>query len=184
MTFWIFFCQAIAIYEAAIITMGTFCNPIVFYVAFRKRNDNPSFLFMMFLSMSDFVSMYWWNLTHVIEAFWSFDLQNYDVYYCRFMTFFQMVSLQASAWILVTISIERYISVVVVNWKNVFNSRKAYLCASIVVITILTLNIHILFTYGHERLIENSTIRVECYPTPDVPSSQIMGKWPKVNLFL
>ena len=98
--------KIIAIYNLLMIIFGTLGNLLVFYVGVLHRKNN-TFLFLIFLSMSDMVSLYFWNLNHFVQPFWDIDLQNIDFYFCKIMQFCQFSSFQLSGWFLVMISFDR-----------------------------------------------------------------------------
>ncbi len=178
---WLLMSKIVAIYEISIIILGTFGNAFVFYVGYRNRTTSPTFLFLMFMSIADLVSMYWWNLSHFIEPFFFIDIQNYNFYLCKFLSFFQFTSLQISAWILVLISVERYFSVHIVSWKQAyFGYRTALITVSALSLALIAINAHVLFTFAYIR-IKNGTQTVQCYSTPDVPSTAIMNDWQIVS---
>jgi hypothetical protein len=173
--------KIVAIYEISIIILGTFGNAFVFYVGYRNRASSNTFLFLMFMSIADIISMYWWNLSHFIESFFLIDIQNFNLYLCKCMSFVQLTSLQISAWVLVLISVERYFSVHFVSWKQAyFRYQTALITVSILSLALIAINTHVLFTFGYIR-VENGTQTVQCYTTPDVPSTAIMAIWATVS---
>jgi hypothetical protein len=170
-------CKIVGVYELIVIILGTFGNLFIFYVSYPNRKDSI-FLFLLFLSISDMISLYWWNLNHFVLPFTKLDLQNYSFYYCKVINFFQFTSSQVSAWILILISFDRYLSVLIFNWKTTyFNVKRAFVTVSTLVIIIILLNIHVLFTFGHIRKIDNATEKIECYSSPDSPETYIMAEW-------
>ena len=179
---WTLLNKIVGAYELIVIIVGTFGNLFIFYVSFLNR-QNSTFLFLAFLSISDMLSLYWWNLNHFVQPFTNLDLQNFNFYYCKIMNFFQFISSQTSAWILILISFDRYFSVLILNWKiRYFYFNRALLTASVIVIVIVTINFHVLFTFGHIRKVDNITEIVECYTTPDTPESYIMADTDFVRL--
>ena len=171
-------CKLVGIYELIVIIMGTLGNLFIFYVSYINR-QNSTFLFLSFLSISDMISLYWWNLNHFVQPFTKIDLQNHNFYYCKIINFFQFTASQSSAWILILISLDRYFSVLIFNWKtSYFNFKRALFSVTLVVTLIVLLNFHVLFTFGHIRKINNGTVdKIECYSTPDSPGTFIMAEW-------
>jgi hypothetical protein len=176
--------KIIAIYDACLILFGTLGNAFTFYVAFRNRK-NTTFLFLMFLSISDCITLYWWNLNHFVRPYWDIDLQNSNYIYCKFMNFFQFTSFQLSGWMLVLISADRYFSVLLITWKTVyFKADRAFLVALITTFSIIAINFHVLITFGYVRY-ENGTRYDDCFSTPTIPSTKIMADWQIViDIFL
>lgn len=80
---------------------GTIGNILVFLVCFFRLRDQVTFIFIMFLAISDGVSLYEWNLTHFSDAFYTPNLLLDSVTKCRLLSYFQYSSLHTSAWLMV-----------------------------------------------------------------------------------
>ena len=109
----------LGIYKIFIIVAGTVGNFLIFIVCTRLK-DNTTFIFMRFLSLGDIVTLYFWNLNQLVEAIFGFDLLNFNLYYCKFLQFAQFSSLQISAWMLVLICFDRYLTISSSAWKTKF----------------------------------------------------------------
>ena len=81
---------------------GTICNLMIAIVSI-KANSNSTMVLLKYLALSDTLSLYFWNLSHFIEAIFHVDIQNYSLFTCKFGSWIQYSSLQSSAWILVSI---------------------------------------------------------------------------------
>ena len=88
------FCLGLAI-------VGTIGNTLIFFICILKLRNEVTFIFIAFLAVVDMVSLFEWNLTHFTDAFYTINLLMDTIPKCRLLAFFQMTSLQASAWLLV-----------------------------------------------------------------------------------
>ncbi len=66
-----------------------------------RLRKNKTFVFLRFLALTDLVALYFWNINHFTVVILNLDLQNYNIWLCKFGQFYQFSSLQISAWILV-----------------------------------------------------------------------------------
>ena len=91
--------KIIGAYDSALIVVGTIANLIIFVVSL-KLTQNTTFIFLLFMSVSDTVALYFWNMNHFLTAYFQIDLQNLNVYWCKIGHFYQISSLHISAWLL------------------------------------------------------------------------------------
>jgi hypothetical protein len=96
-------------YALLLILCGTISSLMSFYICIRLK-QNPTFIFLSFLTVSNIVSLYFWNLDNFLQAYLNIDLLNYDLWLCKFGSFYQFTSLQISAWLLVNITIKHLTS--------------------------------------------------------------------------
>jgi hypothetical protein len=89
-------------YALLLIIVGTISSVISFYICI-KLSKISTFVFFAFLSISDIISLYYWNLTNFINIWFNIDLLNYSYWLCKIGSYYQFTSLQISAWLLVTI---------------------------------------------------------------------------------
>ena len=95
--------KIIGIFALGLTVFGSIGNVLVFLTCILRLRDQVAFVFMAFLSVTDFLSLYEWNLTHFVDEFISSGIFLNTMAKCRLTNFFQFVSLQASAWLLVDI---------------------------------------------------------------------------------
>ena len=103
-----FIIQAISVYALILIFLGTIGNIFTFMVCIKLRKTT-TFVFLAFISVSDSLILYFWNLNHFTDTFFGIDLQNYNIYSCKFGCFLQFTSMQVSAWLLVTRNIKHFV---------------------------------------------------------------------------
>ena len=92
--------QLLGYYSLCLTIFGTIGNFIIAYVSFRTQS-NSTFILLRYLAICDTLCLYFWNISHFIESSFHLDIQNFNLFFCKFGTWIQHSSLQASAWILV-----------------------------------------------------------------------------------
>jgi hypothetical protein len=92
--------KCIGLIAIFIVVFGTIGNFLVGLVSYRLRESN-TFIFIVFLSFNDTLTLYFWNLNHFIAPFFNIDIQNYSLFVCKLGSFVQLSSQQISAWMLV-----------------------------------------------------------------------------------
>lgn len=96
------FNKILGIYALILTVFGTLANGLLLYICSRKKlRSVNTFKFFAIMSISDTICLYEWNLNHFVTIFYNFDLFFYSLFWCRFSTFMQQISLEYSAWILV-----------------------------------------------------------------------------------
>ena len=90
----------LGIYSFVLVILGTLSNVLIMFICFKAKS-NSMFPLLGYLAFSDTLSLFFWNLSHFIESSFDIDIQNFNIYLCKFGTWIQYSSLQSSAWILV-----------------------------------------------------------------------------------
>ena len=151
-----------------LLIVGTIGNLFSLIICTRKRlRAVPTFVFYSFMLVNDIISLYFWNLNHYMEQFHNFVFQKHSLWYCKIGTFIQIFTLESSSWILVLMSIERYLCSVIKTWRKVyFNSKKAIIvCVAVITFFfIFDMNLIYLVTYTPSP---NSTYSImDCISNP------------------
>lgn len=92
--------KIIGVLSLALAILGSFGNILIFLVCFIRLRAQVTFVFIMFLAITDTVTLYGWNIAHFSEAFYHENLQE-TIPTCRLLNFFQYASFHSSAWLLV-----------------------------------------------------------------------------------
>lgn len=96
------FNKILGVYALFLTIFGTIANLLSCLVCFRMRK-NTTFIFLSFMTISDLISLYWWNTNNFLKEFAQIDLLSINKYVCKAGNYLQFTALQVSAWILVTI---------------------------------------------------------------------------------
>ena len=90
-------------YSIFILVCGTLFNALILCVCLRKKMRKVNaFKFFAVISIVDTVALYEWNLSHFTNAYFHVLFSYINLTWCRLGTFMQYVSLQYSAWMLVS----------------------------------------------------------------------------------
>ena len=183
--------EIVGFYPLWLILSGTIGNLISFCICYSLRK-NTTFVFLMFITLADIATLYFWNIVSFLHAYDIMDLINYNLYSCRIGTFIQYSSLQSSAWLLVSpswqpllkiynqnfvktlslsifqvlLSLDRLSSLLRINWKRMLTPKRAIRVCFACVIAFIAFNFHILFLHG-EQLNINGTMKTFCYSIGD-----------------
>ena len=98
---WIFL-EILGIYSLLIIILGAIGNIVTILVCMRSKN-NTNFILFQYLSANNLIAVSFWSFCHFIDSQYNIDFQSYSMFICKFGSWIQFSSLQASAWILVFI---------------------------------------------------------------------------------
>jgi hypothetical protein len=154
---------SLGVYDLCLIIFSTLGNVLIILVCMRIRN-NTTFTFLRCLAISDLFTLFNWNLNGMLICLFDINLFDASIAFCKFASFVQYVTLLVSAWILVTLSFDRYFSMAWANWKTVYLTprRAGYLSAGILVF-FAAINVHVFFTYGRiVQIATNGTSLSEC----------------------
>ena len=92
----------LGIYSFLIIIFSVIGNTITLIVC-RRSKDNCTFILLQYLTVNNLIAVSYWSLAHFILSQFDLDIQSYSMFTCKFGSWIQFSSLQASAWILVFI---------------------------------------------------------------------------------
>ena len=130
-------------YQLAISVFGILGNFLALAVlAQRKMRVKTTYMYMLALSVTDVavltISILWWTGRYVnINSVW----------FCKLHLFLFYLAIHTSVWLLVSMTIERYLAVTFpLKAKAWITRRRAVLTMSTVFILTLTLNLHNLWT--------------------------------------
>ncbi|CAF1044319.1 unnamed protein product [Brachionus calyciflorus] len=153
-------------YSLMLIIIGTISNFIIFYICSKKPLRNIStFKFLSILALSDTLCLYGWNLTHFTVSYLNIDYNLIYLAICRIELFIQQTSLQYSAWILVSIALDRLLSTLNNNWSKFYtNGKQIYFYLLCVIFILCGINSPILIKIGYYSF-ENGTQILKCLAT-------------------
>ena len=93
--------EIVGVYGMWLIVFGTVGNLVTCLVCYQLRK-NTTFVFLGFISLSDIISLYYWNLKNFLNVYYAFDLSKVGILMCRIASYSQLVSLFTSTWLLVS----------------------------------------------------------------------------------
>nr|QVK45790.1 G protein-coupled receptor [Proales similis] len=175
--------KSLGMYALVLTIVGTLTGLVSIRICYRLRKT-VTFVFLTFLSATNIVSLYYWNLNVFCLHHTTFTIPQLNLKVCRIGTFVQLSTLQLSAWFLVACSVEQYLSVKINHWRTVhFKMQQAVRVSILLIIIILLLNSHMLLTYGVERQEGNQSVTY-CYSRSDIPETEMTHIWNIAHLGL
>ena len=101
--------DVICAYKVLLTVFGTLGGVLVFIVAIRLRKTT-TFVFVTFLAVTDPLTLYCWNLCNFIRIYFNYLVTEESIYGCKIVTYLAFVSMQSSAWLLVSLSLRKFSS--------------------------------------------------------------------------
>ncbi len=190
--------RILSFYSLFLTIIGTICNLTSFIVMHHKNMRKYTCMrILAILSLSDLFVLYQWNFNMFFQYNLTRpplyrDLEELSLFGCRWIGFFAFSCLQASAWLLSFLSIDRLMTIYSSWWTRIMK-REVITNAIIysIVLFIMLLNSHLVFLNGYtiyenvynETLKLNQTIeKVICYKSINDPS-YINPKWQYFHFF-
>lgn len=137
-----------------IIGVGTFGNVLTIIVLIRHMKKLTSTaMFLFTLALSDTLLLYNAPLRRWITSIWNEDIRHYTELGCKFSVYLTYTSIQFSSWLLVAVTVERFISVV---WPHRVRlgctPRNSAIVIGVLFLIIFGLNTHIFYGFGYSKL--------------------------------
>jgi hypothetical protein len=181
-----------------IIAIGFVGNTITFLV-FRlsgKFKRNSSMVYLSFVSLTDTLSLFGWNLDHFLRHNTNFVLETTNLATCRLYTFNQYFSLQSSALLLSMLCIDRFMCVV--HYPVSFLSslpfrttKTAFAWSFLIMSCVSFINSYILISAGlyvnattHDPSSNVSTYKVELSCYMYASGFQFFPIWERVHMVI
>jgi hypothetical protein len=137
------------------------------------------------ISINDLISLTVWNLNHFLIVYFQFHPEFASEIWCKIAVFMQYFSLEYSAWLLVLLTLDRYLYIRnrVKNPNSIREKglKKAITFCAIVGLIIFILNSNLLILNGY-TVVGNNTKQVMCYRSKYLTEDYIVI-WHRVNYF-
>ena len=165
------FTKIFSIYNLLLIVASAILNPLVFLICLKSKQlrSTSTFKILAINSINDILACLPWNFENFVLNF-NFIPYNTSLFYCKWISIYlQVVSLYIQSWLLLSVSLDRLLSLTINKWnRSIFvNSRPYIFCICLVLFFLLfNLSRPILIGYSYYS---NGTGIVVCYATrPDV----------------
>lgn len=158
-----------AVYNLFLMIAALILNPLVLFVCIKSNRlrSHSTFKLLAFNSVNDLLVCLAWNWECFTNTF--FDLLEpwRSLFYCEWIsTFIEFSTLEFTSWMLVSISLERLLSMSIKKWsKHYFAGVRPYVYSTILVIGILVLNFNEVFYSGYS-IVVNGTEEIFCFENP------------------
>ena len=163
------FTKITAIINGILIICAFILNPMVLFICLksRKLRAKSTFKLLAFSSINDILSCLGWNQESFTTTIFNYATASLNLTYCRLISvFLQFTTVQFAAWMLVSISFDRFLSLTVKRWNRYyFSGYRPYIYASILASFMIGLNINEVFTGGYSYF-DNDTEIVVCWSNP------------------
>lgn len=156
-------------------------NPMVLFICVRSRklSGASTFKLLAFSAVNDILSCLIWNQESFKTMLFNVPPGWLNINYCRWLSvFLQFTTLEFAAWMLVSISLDRILSMIIKKWsKYYFGGFRPYLYGAFLAFVIIALNFNEVFTGGY-TYDDNGTQVVVCFNNPDgqIPWYSLMSK--------
>ncbi|CAF1093441.1 unnamed protein product [Rotaria sordida] len=147
-----------------LIVIGTFGNLISIVILLNQQNRGTSTnIYLIFLCLMDTISLYQWNLNHVMYTFTNGTKQIWgqSVFLCRLGQFFAFYTLHTSAMFLTFVQLDRA-CLLRSRWykRKIAQPRIALILCATILIVLFILN-GFLFGLGFEYSIYNNSTGID-----------------------
>ena len=176
--------QIVCYYMITITLLGTVGNFISCFICLRPRlRKINTFKIFASIAVVDSFGLYEWNIRQIVLYLYGIDLNNVSVWGCKLLSYFQYVTFEASAWLLVSAVSDRLLSVKFPIWaRKHFSSRRCSFFIIILFSFFLIFNIPFVIKNGYTYLDENQTERVQCHYSP-IKDPSFVQAWSWVLIF-
>ena len=163
------FTKIFATYNLMLIVASFILNPLVLFICLKskKLRSISTFKLLALGSVNDLMTVIAWNQESFTNAFFSLYPYSRSIWYCRIVSvFIQFTSLSFESWMLVSVSLDRFLSMMVKKWtKHYFTGSRPFVFVVLLWICIASINFNEVFYGGHSS-VSNGTEIVVCFETP------------------
>lgn len=174
------FSNILAWYHLFLIMAAAILNPFVMYICLKSRRlrSTTTFKLLAISAINDLICCLGWNQAQFTNTVLDFNSSRRSLLYCRVVTFFlQYSSIQYESWMLVSISVDRFLSMRTKKWtREYFKGCRPYAYAIALAFFIYGINFHEIFTMGYVYKINETDVIACSFNAPDAfPWNRVMG---------
>ncbi|XP_062579747.1 FMRFamide receptor-like [Saccostrea cucullata] len=167
------------------IVLGTVGNIFSIVILLRKNlRRHTTVIYLVTLSLNDLVVLYTGLLRNWIKITFGIDVRLFSEFSCKFHLWMVYLSVDISAWLLVTVTLER----VALVWfphasKHRCNKHVAGIILGSLIGILMLVNAHILYGIGDvTKKEDNRTVLRQCYYETNVYEKFYENVWPWIDL--
>jgi hypothetical protein len=164
----------VAYHSLTITIVGTIFNSLTFIVlsrsTFRDTRARPTLHYMRTIAIFDILMLFGWNIDHYVYLIHGFSLQFSTVIGCKFLSFLNYFSSQASAWLRVFVCLDRYLSLSRLHRTWFSHSNHVLMIIGCMMCILLLLNSHFFIFvcfYNPNGTLNGDSWLYEVYPLWD-----------------
>lgn len=152
-----------------LIVFGVVLNILVFLVIMKskKLRSFSTFQLLAVGAINDLITSLAWNQENFTDTFFNFKSYYRSLFYCEVISvFLEFSTLTFESWMLVSISLDRYLSLRVKKWtKEYFGGVRPVIWSLIMALIIIAINFRSIFNSGYVLNI-NGTEKIVCFENP------------------
>ena len=160
------FSKIFACYSLLLIICALILNPLIVFVILKskKLRSTSTFKLLIFSSINDLLSLLEWNQEDFFSTMFDIEAASSNIYYCRIVSLFlQYSTLMYGSWMLVSVSLDRLLSMMIKKWrKHYFGGARPYIYSVVLALVIIGINFNEIFTGGYVLDYQDTKILI-CY---------------------
>lgn len=160
------FTKIFASYNLFLLISSCVLNPIVIFIIIKSKRlrSTSTFKILAFSAVNDILTCFAWNLEGFTDSFFAFQPYSLSLLYCRLISnFLQLTSLQLESWLVVSISLERLMSLSYKKWStHYFKGHRPIIYCFLLTLVLIGINFNEIFTIGYSDY-ANGTVYVTCF---------------------
>ena len=155
--------------------MAILLNPLVLIIILKSKRlrSTSTFKLLAVSAVNDILNSIGWNVYFFVYTIYDYLTSYRNLFFCRvIVTFLAYTTISIQSWLLLSISVDRLLSMTVKKWtKFYFGDNRPYLFAIILCLFIAAINFHENFTVGYSYFDNDSQSEtVVCYVTNQIYS--------------
>lgn len=142
-------------------------NLLIFNVC-RKSNklrNNTTFKFLSIVAINDMLMCFPWNFDDFVGSMFNMRFYLTSLFYCEYVeNFLQYITITFASWLLVSISLDRVLSLNIQKWSSkYFKGSWPFFYSLGLALIIISVNVMSVFKTGHIVRNENGSELVVCF---------------------
>ncbi|XP_046552579.1 mu-type opioid receptor-like [Haliotis rubra] len=174
-----------SIFPPVLMILGTFGNVLSIIVLNRKSmRDSTVSIYLTALSVMDISVLYTGLLRQWLRVVIHLDIRVISEMSCKIHIWVVYFTLDMSVWILVSVTVERFVSVMYpYTVKKYYTRCTAFVNIAVIAILLLALNSHYLYGLGDVQTTVDGTTNIErCAPVNEGYEHFELRVWPWIDL--
>lgn len=155
--------------------MAILLNPVVLLIILKSKRlrSTSTFKLLAVSAVNDILNIIGWNVDFFVYTIYDYLPSYRNLFFCRvIVTFLAYTTISIQSWILLSISVDRLLSMTVKKWsKFYFGGNRPYIFAVLLCVFIAAINFHENFTVGYSYFdTESQSESIVCYVTNQIYS--------------
>lgn len=160
------FSKISAAYNLLLIISSVILNTLLIFICVKRKNlrEISTFKLLAFSAFNDMLTCLVWKEESFTNTFFDFRPYSRSLLYCRLMSMFlQYTTMELESWLLVSISLDRALSLSISKWSRIyFKGIWPIVFCIVLTLFVIGVNINQFFTLGFTQVI-NGTEAISCF---------------------